>query len=478
MDRSQFTTTETLHYLWKHLGLPLEVLGRLQLTGDGLGVPSSFKIGHVAQASVALSALTAALLYSIRNNVAVPRVYVNLQDALVEFKSERLLTIDSAEVPSPPLIGGLHKTSDGYIRIHDAFMNQRDGVKQLLDCQGEDDRARIAEATSKWTVLDLEAVGTDANLALAALRSPHEWDATPQGQAVADFPITIRKIVDGPPRLAASLRQGADKCLRGLRVVEMTRVISGPVAGKTLAAHGADVLWVTSPKLPDIPAVDRDVSRGKRTLSLDINKPEYRANLDGLLTDADVFLQSYRPGSLASRGLSPEELASNSTNGIIYATLSAYGPDGLWSHRRGFDSLVQTCSGLNVSEAEHFGAGEVSRVLPCQVLDHASGYFLAAGIGAALYKQAIEGGSFEVQVSLAGSMKYLRSLGQYEGKSGFECPDFNSQDEVPARCFEERNSEFGKIKAVRHSARVDGLAVGWDIMPRPLGSDKPEWLLQ
>lgn len=323
----------------------------------------------------------------------------------------------------------------------------------------------------------MESVGTDARLAMAVLRS-YQRMGFDTAQAVANFSINIRKVANGPSRLPASLRQGADKCLPGLQVVEMTRVIAGPVAGKTLAAHGADVLWVTSTKLPDTPSVDRGVARGKRTQSLDINEADSRVKLDELLANADVFLQSYRPDSLASKGLSPDILTSKSKNGIIYATLSAYGPDGLWSDRRGFDSLAQTCSGVNVSEAEHFGADEVSRVLPRQVLVHASGYLLAAGIRAALYKQASEGGSFEVQVSLAGTMKYLRSLGQYQRRSGFECRDFNSQGVVLARCLEEQDSQFGRIRAVRYSAHVKGLAVGWDIMPRPLGSDKAEWLRQ
>lgn len=476
MDRSDLSTVQSVRHLWNYLGLPERALDSLKLTGEGPGVPSSFKIGHIAQASIALSALTAALVYAELNNVVVPQTGVDLQDALVEFKSERLLTINDAKVPSLNAIGGLHKTSDGHIRIHDAFVNQREGAKTLLKCQGEDDRAKIAEATSKWTAIHLETIGTDAGLSLAVLRSYQEWDALPQAQAVANFPITIRKIRDAPPGLPATLQQGADKCLRGLRVLEMTRVIAGPVAGKTLAAHGADVLWVTSPDLPDLPAVDRDVGRGKRSVFLNINELDSRRKLDELLAEADVFLQSYRPGSLASKGLTPEALASKSKHCIIYATLSAYGPEGPWKDRRGFDSIVQTCTGLNVSEAHHYGAGEASRVLPCQVLDHASGYFLAAGIAAALHKQATEGGSFEVQVSLAGTMKYLRSLGQYEGASGFECPDFNTQDEVPVRCLEERDCEFGKIKAVKHSAQVEGLAVSWDIMPRSLGSDKAQWL--
>lgn len=159
--------------------------------------------------------------------------------------------------------------------------------------------------------------------------------------------------------------------------------------------------------------------------------------------------------------------------------MSAYGADGPWKDRRGFDSLVQTCSGMNVSEAEHYGQGEPARPMPCQALDHAGGYFLAAGILTALYRQATEGGSYQVDVSLAGVMKYLRSLGQYPGDTGFQFQEgFKAQQDVPEEYLEERMSGFGVLKSVRHSASIEGVAIGWDIMPKPLGSDKAEWLSQ
>jgi len=258
-----------------------------------------------------------------------------------------------------------------------------------------------------------------------------------------------------------------------LKVLELSRVIAAPVAGKTLAAHGADVFWITSPHLPDLPALDRDLARGKRTVHLDLRSEGDHARLRGLAKDADVFIQGYRPGGLTAKGFSPEELASLHL-GIIYGSMSAYGPEGPWSQNRGFDSLVQTCSGMNVSEAEHFGEGEVARPTPCQALDHAAGYFLAAGISAALYKRATEGGSYAVDVSLAGTMKYLRSLGQYEGKTGLDCWDPSKSEDVE-EYLETRETGFGELRAIKHSARVEGAMPGWDVVPKPLGSDRPEW---
>lgn len=233
-------------------------------------------------------------------------------------------------------------------------------------------------------------------------------------------------------------------------------------------------MWITSPSLPDLPDTDIDVSRGKRTIQLDIEKGDDKAKLLELIRTADVFIQSYRPGSLAAQGLSNEELLALNPR-LIIASLNAYGPAGPWSQRRGFDSLVQTCSGINVADAERYGASEVARVLPCQALDHGSGYLLATGIMAALYKRATEGGSYEVKVSLAGVMRYLRSLGQYEGKTGFDRKDFKRPEDVN-EYLETRQTGFGELQAVRHAARINGLDIGWEHMPKPLGSDEAVWL--
>ncbi|TKA21850.1 hypothetical protein B0A50_08519 [Salinomyces thailandicus] len=476
-DRTQFDAMDAVTSIWQHLGLPKSGLNDLSLPGTGLGVPSSFKLGVLAQASIALSALSAALVHGQINDCDVPKVEVSLQRAIVEFDSHSFLTIDGRHLSSPRApIGGLHKTSDGYIRIHDGFLVHRERLKKLLSCPGSDERVRIAAAVAQWTTIDLENAAIDAGLAVAGLRSYEQWGRLPQASAISHFPINIRKIASGRPSRPASLKPGATKCLQGLRVVEIDRVIAAPVAGRTLAAHGADVLWVTSTTLEDQPSLDRDFARGKRTIRLDLDNEQDRLKLDGLLTDASVFLQSYRPGSLARRGLSPERLTAHSKNGIICANLSAYGPTGPWSDRRGFDSLVQTCSGINVSEAAHYGSGETARTLPFQALDHASGFFLATGIAAALYKQVTEGGSYEVNVSLAGTMKFLRSLGQHEGASGFQCRQHLRQDDMPSDWLEQRDSEFGVMKAVRHSATIEGVDVGWDIMPRQLGSDQADWL--
>jgi crotonobetainyl-CoA:carnitine CoA-transferase CaiB-like acyl-CoA transferase len=475
-ERTSYDARDVVHNLWESMDLPKHALKSLALEGEGLGLPSSFKVGPLAQSAIALSALTAALFHSTRTGCDVPKVLVSLRHACIEFDSEKLYSIAGSNKPAlwGP-IGGLHKTSDGHVRIHDGFPNHRDGAKRLLGCSANADRAEVASKVAEWKSVELENTAVEAGLPIVALRSYAEWDALPQSRAVSNTPIKIRKIADGSRYIPTGT--SPDKCLRGIRVLEMSRVIAAPVAGKTLAVHGADVLWVTSPNLPDLPVVDRDLGRGKRTIQFDINDSRDKETFHNLAKDADVFIQGFRPGALAAKGLSSSEVAKLNPNGMVIANMSAYGSSGPWSGRRGFDSLVQTCSGMNISEAEHFGDPSVTaRPTPCQALDHASGYFLAAGVNVALYKRATEGGSYEVEVSLAAVMKYLRSLGQYEGDSGFQHENVKKQEDVPDEMLETRESGFGTLTAVKHSAKIEGVGVGWEHMPKPLGSDEAKWL--
>jgi hypothetical protein len=475
MDRSSFTPRDSVEFIWtENLGLPKAPLDALNLSEDAGCLPSSFKVEHLAQCTIALSALAAALFQSSRQHCAVSTVHVDAKHACVEFKSERLYMLNGdAAVPPWGTIGGLHKTADGFVRMHDSFPNHRESALRLLGLPMDASRDDVANEMLAWKSVQLEEEACREGAVIAVLRSFEEWDAMPQAKAVSDLPILIDRIATSTPYLSVRQISVSGQCLRGIRVVEMSRVIAAPVAGKTLAAHGADVIWITSPTLPDLPDLDIDLSRGKRTVQLDIKKPADKTTLIELLKTADVFIQSYRPGSLAAQGLSAEELTQANPH-LIMASLNAYGPDGPWSRRRGFDSLVQTCSGLNVEDASRFGENEPAHVLPCQALDHGAGYLLATGIIAALYKRATDGGSYEVKVSLAGVMKYLRSLGQYEGKSGFGRKDINPGD-VDAY-LESKQTAFGELRAIGHAARIDGMQLGWDQMPKPLGSDKPVWL--
>ena len=476
-DRSSYTASDVVLEIWTIMDLPSQALQSLNLPGhDGPALPSSFKIGIIAQSSIALSALAAALAHATRSQTwPVPRVEVTQEGAVVEFKSSSLYLLDDRRPLLPwGVVGGLHSTSDGHVRIHDSFPNHRLGTLEMLGLPGTATKEDAAEKISRWASIDLETVGTaEGKLAIYAVRTYGQWDALPQSRAISNDPVLVQQISAGP--LKGLPNTDGTKCLRGLRVLEMSRVIAAPLAGKTLAAHGADVLWVTSPNLPDLPALDRDYARGKRTIQLDIHDAADKERLIELLRTCDVFIQGYRPGSLASYGLSPQEL-TRINPGIICASMSAFGPLGPWSQRRGFDSLVQACSGMNASEAAHAGQGEAARPTPCQALDHAGGFLLAAGVAAAVHRRAAQGGAWRVDLSLAGVMKYLRSLGQYPGSSGFAAGGYGSPADVPEGYYETRETGFGLLKAIRHTPKIEGCEVGWEFMPKPLGSDEAEWL--
>lgn len=335
-DRSAFKTRDVITDIWtcafsQPPSFPLSSLVTLPDEDEPV-FQSSFKIGILAQSTIATSALAAAQYLSLRNNSLTgppPHVTVPLHRAKLEFNSYVYQWLDKWATSPPNVavykVGGLHRTADGFARIHDALPNHLFGTLRLLGLPDDATRAQVAERTLHWDAVELETEGTErGQVAIYAQRSYEEWDALPQSSAVADAPIVLTRLRAGPakilPPIPASLMPA--KCLAGLRVVELTRIIAGPVAGRTLAAHGADVLWVTSPRLPTIDYLDSDFSRGKRTIQLDLDVATDKATLLSLLRDADVFLQGYRPESLAAKGLSPEQLAEANPN-LVVANMSA-----------------------------------------------------------------------------------------------------------------------------------------------------------
>jgi crotonobetainyl-CoA:carnitine CoA-transferase CaiB-like acyl-CoA transferase len=275
--------------------------------------------------------------------------------------------------------------------------------------------------------------------------------------------VAIERIGDAPPRPLRPWQAGGLP-LDGLRVLDLTRILAGPVAGRTLAGYGADVLLLNSPRLPNIEAIAA-TSCGKLSAHLDLDEAGGPAALAQLVRGADVFMQGYRPGALAARGFAPADVAALSP-GIVAVSLSAYGSAGPWAGRRGFDSLVQTATGFNAAEAEAFGSAE-PRALPLQVLDHAAGYLLAFGAQAALWRQAQEGGSWHVQVSLAGVGRWLRGLGRTAPVAPERPP--------LATYVESLDSGFGRLQTLRHAAQFSATPAHWRRPSMPPGSHPAAW---
>lgn len=462
------STIDALRSLWQSAGLPTDVLKQLWLTGEDPVLPSSFALGCAAQASLGAAALAAVELGRRRNGVR-QRVAVDMREAALECTGRFTLDGRTPELWDP--LAGLYRCgprdAPGWLRLHTNFAHHRDGVLRLLNLQAGPGTPRetVAAALAGWSALDFEAAAAEAGLVVAALRRFEEWDAHPQGAVVASRPLVdLERIGDASslpwPPLAADARP-----LTGLRVLDLTRVLAGPVGCRTLAAYGADVMLVNSPHLPNIEAI-ADTSRGKRSAFADLHTPAGRSGFEAVLHGAHVSVQGYRPGAITALGFGPESIA-RLRPGIVMVSLSAYGDTGPWARRRGFDSLVQAATGFNLAEQEAFGTAE-PRPLPVQILDMATGFLIAFGAQAALLRQQAEGGSWHVRLSLARTGLWLRQLGRVAGDSTVRALD-------QAGGMETSSSGWGELSAARHAGRLQGTPAAYVRRSVPPGTDPLAW---
>ncbi len=362
-------------------------------------------------------------------------------------------------------IAGLYRCGDGrWVRLHTNFPHHRDGVLKLLGCDYT--REAVKAALNKWDGEKFETAAAEAGLVVTMTRSFAEWDAHPQGRAVAGLPtFTIEKIGEAPPQ---PLPPG-DRALGGVRVLDLTRVIAGPVCGRTLAVHGADVLLVTAAHLPQMMPLVMDSGRGKLSTFIDLRDANGRDTLAGLVREADIFVQGYRPGAVKGSGFGPDE-AARLRPGIVYVSLCAYGHEGPWANRRGFDSLVQNANGINHAEAEAAGAKAAEAPAMPRRSTTPAGYLMAFGAMTALARRATQGGSWHVRVSLAQTGHWMRGLGRIDGLA---CPDPGS--EAVQDRLDENDSGFGRLTTVRHAATMSETPPHWARPSVPLGTHQPRW---
>jgi crotonobetainyl-CoA:carnitine CoA-transferase CaiB-like acyl-CoA transferase len=449
--------------LWDLAGLPRAALAELALAGSDPVLPSSFAVGTAAQASMAAAALAACELGHARGN---PRqsVAIDMQHAAIE--STGWFSVDGRTPETWDRFSGLYRCADGHVRVHANFAHHRDGALRLLGLDpAQAERADAERALRSWNALAFEQAAAERGLVATALRSFTDWDATPQACAVAQQPLlTIERIGNAAPLALPALAADAAP-LDGVRVLDLTRILAGPIGGRTLAALGGNVMLVNSPQLPNIPAI-ADTSRGKRSAHVDLRGADGPAQLHALLQSAHVFAQGYRPGGLAALGWDSARLAALRP-GLVQVSLSAYGTQGPWANRRGFDSLVQTAMGFNQAEGEAWGDGQ-PHALPMQILDVASGYLMAFGAAAALWRQQREGGSWLVQVSLAQTGQWLRSLGRVADGLRVTAPGRTPY-------LETSTTGFGVLCAVRPAIRLGHAPAGYRRPAMPPGSHAPVW---
>jgi len=455
-----------LDTLWRAAALPPEALPFAALSGTDPVFPSTFCVGAAAQSTIVAAALAACELGHQRG---APRQRVSVDMAHAAMECTGWFSIDGQTPEAWDAFSGLYRCADGYIRLHANFAHHRDGALRLLGLDPATAHRSDAEKVLQgWRARDFEDATAQQHLVATALRSFDDWDATPQGQALAAQPLfTIDRIgvpTQAAPRTLPPLDASALP-LSGVRVLDLTRILAGPVGGRALAAYGADVMLINAPHLPNIASI-ADTSRGKLSAHADLRTAPGRAALEQLIGGAHVFVQGYRPGGLQALGYGINDLA-RLRPGIVYVSLTAYGTQGPWAERRGFDSLVQTAMGFNHAEGQAAGDG-APRPLPMQILDEATGYLMAFGAAAALWRQQREGGSWHVQVSLAQTGQWLRHLGRMPGGLAASKPDI-------APYLEKSASGFGALCAVRHSAQLERTPAQWIRPSMPPGSSAPVW---
>ena len=434
-------------------------------------LPTPFRIGETAAASLAAVGLAASDLWKLRTGRG-QQIGINTRHATASLRSSKYMKMDGkpAGAERHPIMGVYPARGGRWSYLHCNFPNHRDAALGVLGVEEEDGEA-VRRAVARWDALELEEAIIAAKGAGGMVRSMEEWARHPQAAAVASLPLLeIKKIGDSPPE---ALPEGS-RPLSGVRVLDLTRVLAGPTCARTLAEHGADVMKITAPHLPSIGAQEYDTGHGKLSAHLDLREESDLETMRELVRQADVFSQGYRPGTLAKRGLSPQDLAAVRP-GIVYVSLSAFGRLGPWSERRGFDTVVQTVSGITDRQGELFPGSEPGpQFYPVSAIDYLTGYLMAFGAMVALARRVREGGSWMVQISLAQTGRWLVNRGQVPEAELRDVPAEFTAEEIEgwSTASDVSGGRLGHLAPVLQLSETQPY---WARPSVPLGYHQPVW---
>jgi crotonobetainyl-CoA:carnitine CoA-transferase CaiB-like acyl-CoA transferase len=445
----------------------------VEIQSGPAALSTRFAADEAASAALAAGATLAADLWRLRSGER-QTVSVATREAaagLVGFTYQRFA--NASHAPAMPGADGRHRTAangfmptrDGrVVFLHPSFPDSVPKMMRLLGCP--DERGAVLATVAKWDAPALEAAIAEAGLCGAMVRSPQEWDASEQGRVLAARPVVeVTKIADSPPE---PMPGNGDMPLSGLRVLDLTRVLAGPTCARTLAQYGAEVMCISSPNLPSVPAFVSDTGHGKLAAFLDLTVEDERERLRELVRQSDVFSQGYRAGALERLGFGALELA-RLRPGIIYTSINCYGHEGPWSGRPGWEQLAQTVSGM-----AHVHGGQAGpKLQPGAVTDYTTGFLAAFGSMIALWRRAHYGGSYLVRVSLAQTGMWIRGL----GVAGPERLDSVVPLEGPEVEGFTMTSEtgYGPMTYLRPPVRMSATPTRWKRPAVPLGSNPPVW---
>lgn len=433
-------------------------------------LPTPFRIGEAGSAALAAVGLAVSDLWELRTGRR-QQIAVDTRRATASLRSTRYLKMDAEQVSSERnTIMGFYPAKNGrWSYLHCNFPNHRAAALKVLGVP--EDSAAVRKAVAQWDALELEEAIIAAKGAGGMVRTMEEWAQHPQAAAIASLPLMeIVKIGDSPPQ---PLPKG-DRPLAGIRVLDLTRVLAGPSCARTLAEHGADVLKVTAEHLPNLGYQEYDTGHGKLSTYLDLREPKSVETLRGLARECDVFSQGYRPGTIGNRGFSPEALA-DIRPGIVYLSLCAFSHVGPWSSRRGFDTVVQSVSGITMRQGELFPGTEPGpQFYPVSAIDYLTGYLMAFGAMVALARRAREGGSWLVRISLAQTGRWLVGRGQVPEDQLTDVPKEFTREELQ-RWSIASDTPVGRLQHLGPALRLSETPPRWARPTVPLGYHKPEW---
>lgn len=423
-------------------------------------LPSTFAVTDLAAASIGAAGQAVAQLIEQQTG-RLPSVSVDRRLASLWFSS----SIRPVGWQVPPLwdpVAGDYASVDGWIRLHTNAPHHRAAAERVLGPAA--DRAAMTSKVATWKAAELEQAVVDAGGCAAQMRSWQAWQQHPQGLAVNAEALIQRQVFE--PGIDKPWLGSAARPLAGIKVLDLTRVLAGPVASRFLAGLGADVLRIDSPTWNE-PGVVPEMTLGKRCARLDLKSSEGRQLFEALLKDADILFHGYRADALEQLGYTLGE-RQHIAPGLIDVSLNAYGWNGPWRNRRGFDSLVQMSSGI-AEAGMAWKQTDKPLPLPVQALDHATGYLMAASAIRALTERLESGRGGSARLSLARTAKLLVEAGQVPQQAALREEDINDQGLVVEQ------TAWGQAHRLLAPLSISGTPLQWDLPAVELGSHRPQW---